>query len=272
MCSTTRTNIREFIFGGYQMKSYLAFTEKEILESIRSYKAFILIIVFLILGFMSPITAKLTPEIMKNFMPAGMITDIITPTVIDSWMQFFKNVPQIGLFVMIIIFSSTLSGELSKGTLINILTKGLSRKNVILAKFTCATLIWTICYYVSFLVVYFYNFLFWKDTNVAYLFFSVSCIWVFGIFLISTLMLGGVLFKSNYGSLLLTGGLIVVMMFIGMLQTISKYNPMQLINLNMSLLTGISIPSDLYIAIIVTVILTITSVLLSILIFNKKQI
>ncbi|MEG0367463.1 MAG: hypothetical protein RR585_11555, partial [Coprobacillus sp.] len=124
------------------MKSYLAFTSKEILESIRSYKAFILIIVFLILGFMSPITAKLTPEIMKNFMPAGMSIEVATPTVIDSWMQFFKNVPQIGMIVIVIVLSSMISGEINKGTLINVLTKGLSRKNVILAKFTCATLTW----------------------------------------------------------------------------------------------------------------------------------
>ncbi|MEG0593118.1 MAG: ABC transporter permease subunit [Coprobacillus sp.] len=254
------------------MKSYIAFTSKEILESIRSYKAFILIIVFLILGFMSPITAKLTPEIVKNFMPEGMSIVITEPTVIDSWMQFFKNVPQIGMIVIVIVFSSLVSGEISKGTLINVLTKGLSRQNVILAKFTCATLIWTICYYVAFLVVYFYNLLFWTDTGVYNLFFSVSCVWIFGIFLISTLLLGGVLFKSSYGSLLLTGGLVVIMMFIGMLQTIAKFNPMQLMSVNMSLLTGPTTPSDLYISIIVTVSLTLLSLISSIIIFNKKQI
>lgn len=254
------------------MKSYIAFTSKEILESIRSYKAFILIIVFLILGFMSPITAKLTPEIVKNFMPGGMSIVITEPTVIDSWMQFFKNVPQIGMIVIVIVFSSMVSGEISKGTLINVLTKGLSRQNVILAKITCATLIWTICYYVAFLVVYFYNLLFWTDTSVYNLFFSVSCVWIFGIFLISTLLLGGVLFKSSYGSLLLTGGLVVIMMFIGMLQTIAKFNPMQLMSVNMSLLTGPTTPSDLYISIIVTVSLTLLSLISSIIIFNKKQI
>ncbi|MEG0277515.1 MAG: ABC transporter permease subunit [Coprobacillus sp.] len=254
------------------MKSYLAFTSKEILESIRSYKAFILIIVFLILGFMSPITAKLTPEIMKNFMPAGMSIEVATPTVIDSWMQFFKNVPQIGMIVIVIVLSSMISGEINKGTLINVLTKGLSRKNVILAKFTCATLTWTICYYVAFLVVYLYNFLFWTDTSVSHFFFSVSCVWVFGIFLISTLMLGGVLFKSSYGSLLLTVGFMIIMMFINMLQTIAQYNPLQLMSVNMALLTNTMVPSDLYISLSITAILSVITLISSILIFNKKQI
>ena len=254
------------------MKSFVAFLKKEFMESIRSYKAFILLIVFLILGFMSPITAKLTPELIKQFMPQGMDISVATPTVFDSWSQFFKNVPQIGLIVIVIMMSSLITHEISKGTLINILTKGLSRKNVILAKMTYASLIWTICYYVSFLVVYFYNQLFWENTNVSYLFFSVSCVWLFGILLISLVILGGVLFKNSYGSLLLAGGSVMIMMFINMLQTIAKYNPIQLIAVNMALLNQTMVPSDLFISIMITISLTIFFLTTSIIIFNRKQV
>lgn len=48
-----------------------------------------------------------------------------------------------GLIVLVLLFSGTLTTELSKGTLINVLTKGLTRYAVILAKYTVALVLWS---------------------------------------------------------------------------------------------------------------------------------
>jgi ABC-2 type transport system permease protein len=107
------------------MKNYVAILEKELLESVRSYKLFIMLIVFFIFGIMSPLTAKLLPELLSSMVPEGITITLTEPAAIDSWMQFFKNVSQMGLIVMLLVFSGIIGVELSRGTLINMLTKGL---------------------------------------------------------------------------------------------------------------------------------------------------
>ena len=79
------------------MRAYIAFTKKEIYELAKTYKLLLLVIVFLILGFMNPITAKFTPDLLESFMEEGVSINLPEPTIMDSWMQFFKNVNQMGL-------------------------------------------------------------------------------------------------------------------------------------------------------------------------------
>ncbi len=50
------------------MRAYIAFTKKEIYELAKTYKLLLLVVVFLIFGFMNPVVAKLTPDIMKSLM------------------------------------------------------------------------------------------------------------------------------------------------------------------------------------------------------------
>lgn len=113
------------------MKAYFAFTQKELLESLRTYKLLIMIIVFMFFGMLGPLTAKLTPQILESLMPAGMQVTMGEPTAFDSWAQFFKNVSQMGFIVVAILFSGIMANEFNRGTLIHPLTKGLPRSTVI---------------------------------------------------------------------------------------------------------------------------------------------
>ena len=45
------------------MRTYLSFTKKEFTENWRTFKLMIMLVVFLIFGLMSPLMAKLTPNI-----------------------------------------------------------------------------------------------------------------------------------------------------------------------------------------------------------------
>ena len=48
------------------MRGYLAFVKKEFMEIIRTYKLVVLGAIFLILGIMNPLTAKLTPTLLSR--------------------------------------------------------------------------------------------------------------------------------------------------------------------------------------------------------------
>lgn len=254
------------------MKSYIAFTKKEFCESIRTYKFFIMITVFLLLGMMNPITAKITPQLLKSFMPEGMTITLGEPTALDSWAQFFKNVPQMGLIVLVIVYSGIMANEFSRGTLINMLTKGLSRSVVILSKFTMAATVWTLSYVLCFLTTYIYTLYFWSIEGINNIMLSAFCLWLFGILLLAIIILGGVLFKSSYGGLLFTGGFVAVLSLLNISPALQKYNPITLISGNMSLITNNMSVSDFTLPVVISSIAVIVFITSAVILFNKKQV
>lgn len=187
--------------------------KKETIEFFRTYKMLILFIVFLLFAIISPLTAKFMPEILTFVLPEEVAETFPDPTAIDSWAQFFKNFSQLGLFVLTILFANSLIHEKIEGTLTILLTKGLRRKTVYLAKLLFAWGIWSVGYWVSFLVTYFYTWYYWKEETVEHLIIAVSHLWLFGIFLLSVIFLGNVLFKSIFANLFFVA-IIVVGLFI----------------------------------------------------------
>lgn len=254
------------------MRAYLSFTKKEFIENLRTYRIFIMMLVFLLFGFMNPAIAKLMPDILKSAEPAGMNITIPTPTALDSWGQFFKNAGQMGLLVLVIVFCGIMANEFSRGTLINILTKGMKRSIVILSKFTMAAVIWTVSYLLCFVVTYYYTTYFWKMDGLHHMFLTFFSLWLYGMLLIAMVILGGVLFKTIYGSLLLTGGIAVAMMLINISPKMQKYNPITLSSNNMSLLTGQKEAADFMPAVLICGALILIFITVSIMAFNKKQI
>lgn len=254
------------------MRAFIAFTKKEYCESIRTFRLLILSAVFLLFGMMSPLTAKLTPTLLEKFMPEGMKITLAPPTALDSWAQFFKNTSQMGLIVVAILFSGIMANEFSRGTLINILTKGLHRSTVILSKYTVAALLWTFSYLLCFGVCYAYTVYFWKNDTVENLVLSVFCLWLFGLLLLSVIMLGGVLFRSSYGCLLFTGTFVAVLFLIDIVPKFQKYNPVSLASSNMALLTKDIAAADMRVPVIISLVIIIAAITASIDVFNRKKV
>ena len=79
------------------MNAYLAFLKKEFYDYLRSYKLFVLMMVFLALGFLNPISARYLLEVAASLLPDGIQIQLPQPEVMDSWAQFYKNIWQIGI-------------------------------------------------------------------------------------------------------------------------------------------------------------------------------
>lgn len=220
------------------MNAMCAFFQKELREAAATHKLTVLGLVFLLFGMMNPLVAKLMPDILASALPAGMSFTLPAPSAIDAWAQFYKNVPQMGLAVLVLVYGGMMANELSRGTLTNLLTKGLSRRAVILAKYGAAALVWTAAYALCVSATWLYTLYFWPFGNLPYLPLAAVGLWVFGLLLLSTLPLGGVLFRNHYGSLLFTGGLVVAMFLFGIVPSASVCNPIVLVSSSMALLTG----------------------------------
>lgn len=253
------------------MRAFVAFTKKEFTENLRTYKLMIMTVVFLIFGVMNPLFAKFTPEILEAAGLDASALGLGEPAALDSFAQFFKNVGQLGLLVLVIVFSGIMGNELSKGTLINMLTKGMRRSTVILSKFATATIVWTLSYLLCLAVTYAYTAYYFTIENMSNEFLTFSSMWLFGVLLVAIVIFGGVLFKNTFGSLLLTCGIVAAMMIINIAPVLQKYNPISLSSFNMQLITAQKVPSDFMPAVIICAGLIILSVVASIMIFNRKQ-
>lgn len=219
------------------MRGYGAFAKKEWMQVVRSYKLYILLTVFFIFGMLSVLGAKFMPQLMDALLPEGMVLQLPDPTALDAWAQFFKNIAQLGFFILAIVFSGSMASEIKSGTLVPLLTKGLPRTTVVLAKFSILTLVWSICCAVCFVVCQLYTIYFFPQ-RLPNLLFSVVCLWLFGVLLVTLVLVGGILFRSSYGSLLFTGGVVVAGFIFNMLPGCQKYNPLVLATNNMQLLNG----------------------------------
>lgn len=132
------------------MNGFTAFLRKEWMEQWRTLRLPILLVVFAIFGMTNPLIAKLTPEILEGLTGDGMMITLPEPVAMDAWAQFFKNASQTGLFVFLILFSGTLTGEMRRGTLTIPLSKGMARPVVVWAKFAIAAFAWTLALTLSF--------------------------------------------------------------------------------------------------------------------------
>lgn len=256
------------------MRDFFAFIKKEWLENVRSGKLTALFILFLLFGIMNPAIAKLTPWMMEmladSVVETGLMVTVVQVDALTSWVQFFKNIP-IGLICFVLIYSGIFTGEYQSGTLVIILTKGVSRCKVVLAKAFMLLLMWSACYWLSFIVTYAYNAYFWDNSVARNLFAAVFGWWLFGIWVISLLVLYSVVFKGNTVVLCGTGGTVLAAYVIGLLPRVQKFMPSMLMKAS-SLLTGDTGVDTYMKAVIVTILVCILGIAVSIPVMNRRQI
>lgn len=255
------------------MKPLLAFIKKEYLEAARTGKITILALLFVLFGIMNPAIAKLTPWLMEMLSDTlaedGLIFTDIQVDALTSWTQFFKNLP-VALIAFVLIFSDIFTKEYKSGTLLLVLTKGLSRYKDVLAKTALLLSLWTVGYGIYFAITYGYNAYFWDNGIANNLFFSVTIWWLFGIWVICLIVLFSSLLQNNTGVALCIGGTVLLAYLLSIIPNVKAYSPTILMNTN-SLLMGLE-EIDTYIkAIVITVFLCIVCVAVSIPIINKRQ-
>lgn len=254
------------------MNGFFAFLKKEIFELLRSGKLVIFGFIFILFGIMNPAIAKLTPWILEQSADSfsqGIMIGEVTVTAMDSWGQFVKNIPM-AMIVMLVMFSGTFTGEYSKGTLIPIVTKGLSRNSVVISKTVVMMLTWSVGFGLCFGITYGYTAYYWDNSVVNNLAFMAFCWWLMGIFLICVLTLFSAFLNSSPQVMIGVGGTYAAMYILGMLGKIKEYIPTFILD-SSSLMTEQSKPSDYSTAILITIALSVLSLLFSLPITHKRQ-
>lgn len=255
------------------MTAFLALLKKELTEHSRTGKLLFFAILFVLFGIMNPAIAKLTPWLLEmladSLAESGMTVTEVTVSAMDSWVQFFKNMPM-ALLAFVLLEGSIFTREYQSGTLLLSLTKGLARYKFVLSKALVLTGFWTAGYWLCFGITYGYNAYFWDNAVAQNLLFSVVCWWLFGLWIIGLMVVFSTLSGSNTGVLLGTGGVILVSYLLGLLPKLAKFMPTVLTDGN-ALIYGTADARKYFPALAIATGMALTCFAASIPIFNRKQ-
>ena len=255
------------------MKTFLALIKKEMMEQVRSGRGMILAVLFVLLGIMSPATAKLTPWMLSlmadSLAGSGLLVGSVSVTAMDSWMQFTKNIPM-GLIAFILLESGIFTKEYQTGTLLLSLTKGVSRRWVVLSKAAVLAALWTAFYWLCFGITYGYTAYYWDQSAVRNLLFSAFCWWMFGLWTVSLTVLFSTLSGSSAGVLLGTGGTVLAAVLLGQFPQFGRAMPTLLTD-GMSVIYGITEPKTCMAALIAAAGMIVACLAVSVAVFHRKQ-
>jgi len=255
------------------MRQFVAFVKKEFHESMATFRLYILLAIFLLLGIMGPLMALLTPTILEHLAggDSGIIITVPDPTAMDAWAQFFSGVVEMGMPILAIIFCGIMSNEFNRGTLVNLLTKGLKRHTVVLAKFISAGILWAVSLLLAAGICYVYTAFYWDTEPMNHVLLTFGAPWLFGLFMISLLTFGGTLFGNFYGSLFTCFGVVLALMLVNIIPDAARYNPTALTG-TLSLINGTGEPSDFIRPLIVCGAAIVALIVGSIAVFNRKTV
>jgi len=255
------------------MNTLAAFFRKEWMEWVRSGRLIILLLIFILFGILNPAMAKLTPWLMEMMSESLESTGLsVTEVPIDaltSWTQFYKNIPtQIIVFVLMV--SGTFTAEYQRGTLILVLTKGLSRWKVFAAKGGFLTLAWSACFWLCYGITYVYTDFYWDNSIASDLLLSAALLWLFGIWIIALLLFFSAIAKSSAAVLAGIGCLAFGSSILGVFPKISMYLPTKLLEAQ-ALLTGAAKIEDFRISLLVIGVTSVAAVAVGLVVFRRKR-
>ncbi len=248
-----------------------ALLKKELLEILRTYKIYVIPVIFLFFGLLSPITAKIMPDLLKSM--AGEFKIELPPsTWHDSYGQFFKNLNQIGLLAVILTTMGTVADEKARGTALLVLARPISRHAFILSKWmgNITLLIFSIAS--SYVACTYYTYVLFPQTNVGASLEATLLFLIYAVFISSLTIFASSITASNIGA----GGIAIAGFFVTSIlpslhKSFAKYSPGALTALEMKIINGSATIGSASWAIIITTILSVALVTLGSYIFSKQE-
>ncbi|MBN9326812.1 MAG: ABC transporter permease subunit [Cellulomonas sp.] len=117
------------------MTGFSVFARKEASEILRTWRLWVLPGILTFFALTGPPLARYTPQIVQAVAGSQLAGFTVPePTYLDSYGQWAKNLTQIALFALVIIYGGLVSAESRSGTAVLVLTKPVSRSAFVLGK------------------------------------------------------------------------------------------------------------------------------------------
>ena len=221
------------------MNGFTVFARKEAHEILRTWRVWVLPGILLFFAVTGPVVTKFTPEIVGAVAgnQLGGFT-LPTPTYFDSYASWIKNLSQIALFALIIIYGSIVSAETKSGTAVLVLTKPVSRTAFVIAKAAVHSVFLAVLVVVGTLLT-------WGLTAAVFgkapgsALWSSALVWlVFGVLFIALMTLLSVLIGSAAGAAGAGLGAYALVSIAAIWKPLGTYSPAALATMPSSLAAG----------------------------------
>jgi ABC-2 type transport system permease protein len=129
------------------VRSTWVFFQKEILELVRTYKLAWIPVVFILLGFMQPITTYYMPDILSasGDVPPALLESYEMPSAAATMAQALGQYGTVGLLVLVLAVMNSLSGERYSGTAELVQVKPISSLSIVFAKWSAYLILLIVC-------------------------------------------------------------------------------------------------------------------------------
>lgn len=248
---------------------------KELLESWRTYRFLVMIVVLLAFGLLSPVSARFAPEIVK--LAAGdqagveaLAGLIPTPTVTDAVDQYLKNLMQLGLIVIILLAMGLVAREKDKGTATLVLVRPVARSLFLWVKFAVFILLLLLSLMAAGLACYLYTGLLFGEWLDAKAFLSLNGLMFMYLSVAAALtFLGSTLSRSALAAAGIGFGGWLALSLLGGVHALRDYLPGGLTSAAAGLARGL--PFEAWTAVLTSLILVLFFLALASVAFQKQE-
>lgn len=244
---------------------------KEVTEILKTYKIYVIPLLFLVFGFASPVITKLLPDIL-----AGLSNmEIVVPEMswIDAFDQFFKNLNQIGIIAVILMFMGRVAEEKHRGTATMILSKPVSRTAWVIAKFGAAVLLVLLSMIPAYLACCIYTKILFGTASVALSLQATSVFAVYVIYVIGFTVGASAVMKTQVAAGGVSVGLLILSsLLLAFSQKLSRFCPGSLTGYPHSLLSGSMSLSEAFPALLSALVSTVLFLSVGIFAFERQEV
>ncbi|PJJ63293.1 ABC transporter permease [Compostimonas suwonensis] len=253
------------------MNATLVFARKETLEIVRTWRIWVLPAIILFFAISSPLLARYTPEIL-GAVGGDQFEAIALPpaSYVDAYAQWIKNLSQIFLFALIIIYGGIVSSETSSGTAILVLTKPMSRGAFVAVKAVVHTVFLAVLVIIGALVTWGLTAAVFGQAPLEPLWSSTLNWLVLGIFYIAMMTFLSVLIPSAAGAAGAGVGVFVLLTIGALWKPLGDHSPAGLAGQAAALAAEEPVPELLW-PLLVSITAAVVLVIAAALLFRRKE-
>jgi len=255
------------------MSIFVAF-RKEWTELLRTYRFLAVLVVLVFFGLFSPLIAKLTPEL-YTLIPGGeavseaLLKLIPPPSVLDAVAQYVKNMGQDCIILALLLTMGAVAMEKDKGTASMILVKPMPRGAFINAKFLAMATMFAICLVSAGIACYYYTLLLFEAMDILHWLVLNAFLLLYVLVYVAITLFCSTISKSWAVAGGTALGMIALLGLIGVIPSLAKYLPGELIAWGVRLMQGDT--SSSWSALGISLGLIVLSLLAAWLVFKKQE-
>lgn len=204
---------------------------KEFLEARKNHKLLIISITFLFFGILSPLSAYYMPQLIGLISAdQGISIQLNPPTQIDSFLQFYKNISQMALIIMIFIFMGYVANEKESGSADFILVKPVKIVDFIISKYISMYILILFAMVISSLICGIYTYVLFEELSIYSILRMTIYLYIYLVTILSLTLLFSSIYKKQMIAGVLSFVLWIVITAVSSFASIAKFSPTRVLN------------------------------------------